>query len=879
MSSLLAPSGQQLVSALDTLLEREPDARLLGMRSPVRRPWPEAIERRGQRFQVVWCESALEVREALSGLEQGDGARLLVMTPLDDVQLGPDIAARLPQARLKTASRWDALRSAFRARDLDPRLRGQGWLCDLLVERVPGDGYPPVPGGVLDLDTAWRSCLLHVLGLQDGHADAGVLLEWTTTEGSLERFQAIPPTARAQLLEKLATQGGAAAALVSKAIAAGQGADALAVGLVCGIVFASGSADLALREAAVRLEPMIGGNNIAPEAGSTLAEAARKVLVRMEGNRALEAQARAEAILASIKAADFAALSPALTVGLDTRIAAAAVAALKAAGSDSAQDADHVIQLVRRTLEHDRAREHKARLDRLQMAARLSRWLVSRRRAVASFASAVKAYVDDGGFVDWARQVLLAGDGLPEVATAYSKLRELARERREEENKAFAELLADWNSSGAAGDEALPIERVLDTIVAPLASHAPILLLILDGLSFAVARPLVADVARLGWTELAPSGRTAAPAVVAALPTITEISRMSLFAGSLTRGDAGAERTAFASHSKLRQVSRAGRPPVLFHKAHLGAGPELDEQVRSAIADTGQKVVGVVHNAVDSQLAGSDQIDVSWSADTLRQLSALLRAARESGRLVILTGDHGHVIEAGTSLSQGGTGDRWRAGSEAHEGEIEVRGGRLLAPNGARGAVLAWSERVRYAAKRSGYHGGASPQEVLIPLTILTGATAPRDWVEAPPAEPSWWAERSGLPLEPPQKPQTQGKGRDAQQPGLFDRPMPTEAWIEAIFVTSTYAAQKAIAGRGAPEDGQVRKLVSALATRGGRLSRTTLAQALGVPAFRAAGIVNAARRLLNVDQAQVLSIDSVGDEVVLDVALLRYQFQLGETP
>ena len=66
---------------------------------------------------------------------------------------------------------------------------------------------------------------------------------------------------------------------------------------------------------------------------------------------------------------------------------------------------------------------------------------------------------------------------------------------------------------------------------------------------------------------------------------------------------------------------------------------------------------------------------------------------------------------------------------------------------------------------------------------------------------------------------------------------------------------------------------------RGGRLSRTALAQALGVPAFRTAGIVNATRRLINVDQAQVLSIDCAGDEVFLDVRLLRLQFELGEAP
>jgi hypothetical protein len=63
---------------------------------------------------------------------------------------------------------------------------------------------------------------------------------------------------------------------------------------------------------------------------------------------------------------------------------------------------------------------------------------------------------------------------------------------------------------------------------------------------------------------------------------------------------------------------------------------------------------------------------------------------------------------------------------------------------------------------------------------------------------------------------------------------------------------------------------VAALAARGGRLSRIALAQALQLPAFRASGLVNAARRVLNVDQAQVLSIDATTDEVVLNMRLLR---------
>ncbi len=56
-------------------------------------------------------------------------------------------------------------------------------------------------------------------------------------------------------------------------------------------------------------------------------------------------------------------------------------------------------------------------------------------------------------------------------------------------------------------------------------------------------------------------------------------------------------------------------------------------------------------------------------------------------------------------------------------------------------------------------------------------------------------------------------------------------------------------------------------------MSRAGLAQALHVPKLRLGGLVSAVRRVLNLDQAQVLRDD--GDDIVLDEGLLRAQFGL----
>jgi hypothetical protein len=137
----------------------------------------------------------------------------------------------------------------------------------------------------------------------------------------------------------------------------------------------------------------------------------------------------------------------------------------------------------------------------------------------------------------------------------------------------------------------------------------------------------------------------------------------------------------------------------------------------------------------------------------------------------------------------------------------------------------------------------------------------------------------------PPVLPSARRRPAETRQPELFAPTVPPEAregapaplWMAALFASDTFATQRRLAGRGAPGDEQVRSLLCALAIRGGRLSQTGLAQALSIPLLRVAGLVSAARRLLNLDQAQVLVTD--GDEVVLDERLLRVQFDLGDGP
>jgi hypothetical protein len=131
-------------------------------------------------------------------------------------------------------------------------------------------------------------------------------------------------------------------------------------------------------------------------------------------------------------------------------------------------------------------------------------------------------------------------------------------------------------------------------------------------------------------------------------------------------------------------------------------------------------------------------------------------------------------------------------------------------------------------------------------------------------------------PLGEPKRRPAKVSGRQAE---LFEglEPVAARTWIDRLFASPTYAAQKRLAGRVAPRDEDVARLLQVLDQRGGRLSETALAQALRQPAIRMSGLVSAAARVLNVDQSRILHLDRVSHTVTLERALLERQFELGK--
>ena len=84
-------------------------------------------------------------------------------------------------------------------------------------------------------------------------------------------------------------------------------------------------------------------------------------------------------------------------------------------------------------------------------------------------------------------------------------------------------------------------------------------------------------------------------------------------------------------------------------------------------------------NAIDDHLAKGSQIEVPWILRHIPVLEQLLSPVGEAGRTVVLTSDHGHIIEWESSYRGADSGERYRSNDgDPLEGELIVRGSRVI---------------------------------------------------------------------------------------------------------------------------------------------------------------------------------------------------------
>ena len=903
------------------------------------------------RVRIEPCVSALAVREALLSRRRDEW--LIVLTDRSDEDLGAGVLSHFVGHRLRTPDPWAAVRHRFAATGIDPAIfaaAGDRDVATGLLVATPSDGWPPAPGGVLTRAHAFGAVAAAHLGLSDPVIDIAAVLAWAAGPALPERISDLRMLAGDGVTDAVlawaAERTGAIAAAVLHLLRGGEARDVVPLGLVAGVLAdardnrATEDAQVA-RDALIRMETRFGGAVLPSQALTSWAVEASAVITGMLRVNARKASgeallARADHLLDGARAAGLADGSDLLPSGLTRRFAALAGELRAAAGSRAEAEADPDRAIVTRN-GLDRverawasvAAHHLAGDDRrthaFHAAVRLTRWLADAAPKGTGLPGLLRRHADQDAWADSAVNDAAAGASDPELGAGLAAVLAAARARRAAHDVVFAAALASHTRDDRSDRDLLHVEDLLPDVVMPLADKAPVLLLVLDGMSAGVGTEVVTSILgrpRDGWAEALLSGQSRRAAALAVLPTLTEVSRASLLSGGLRRGGQDTERNGYAALARAHRLTDA----PLFHKRPLDSarpGYAIADDVAAAITNvTRYPLVTCVLNSIDDALDRSDPGGTSWGADTVKHLDPLLERARHAGRTVILTADHGHIIERrqGTQRPYPDmSSSRSRSASTPPGGgEVLITGTRVLLHDGT--AVLAVDENLRYGPTKSGYHGGASPAEVVVPVTVLVAGAVPADsgLRLAPPQEPSWWtdpvlptgpvlstasattgaspATRAGAARNPTSAPRSPRPSADlAKRPDetiitLFDEPESEaggaapeattlratgpEVTAEAVLTSPAYKANKKRAGRVSVSDAQVGALLTALAgSPSHRLAPVAAASALQVSPVVLRGAIMQAQQLLNIDGAAVIRIDADGATVILDGAALAEQY------
>jgi hypothetical protein len=101
------------------------------------------------------------------------------------------------------------------------------------------------------------------LGIEAARPDAVALLLWAMDPDADPRLAQLPAPARIDVMRWLGETAGVAGEMVLGCVDAGRTADALPLGLVCGVVFAQdGEGQASLGQAAIRLERFVNGKHV-----------------------------------------------------------------------------------------------------------------------------------------------------------------------------------------------------------------------------------------------------------------------------------------------------------------------------------------------------------------------------------------------------------------------------------------------------------------------------------------------------------------------------------------------------------------------------------------------------------------------------------------
>lgn len=503
----------------------------------------------------------------------------------------------------------------------------------------------------------------------------------------------------------------------------------------------------------------------------------------------------------------------------------------------------------------------KAELLVLEAMARLSRYLDEPTAAPPSIAEHVRRYQRAGAFADLAAlQLRRAMAGVGVYLAEAAKLLGRYRQRRDQDNLAFAQALAAGYEPALHHGDVVPLHRLWKRLVVPAwqeTPDAPLYLVVLDGCSYPVFLDLIYELAQhaafpMGLRADA-DGRVAGLPALSPLPTITSHARGAIFLGELPQDPLVAE-TVFRDQQEARtdkarfnqNAALGTRTRALFLKGDLGDGGQA---LLATLRDPAVQVVATVFNAVDDQIGSSNTgAVVRLAPESIMGFRPSLEAALRAGRRVLITADHGHSPFVDNSLRAGDGGTPrflpLAAGEAPPAGFLEIDVAGLGGPPGRR--AFAWKSGAYLGGQQVGFHGGCGLEEMVVPLAWIERGGLQAD-------EPAWWYGRGTLPIVEPVR-------REPEVPAPVKNPTPLPASRPQLDLFDLGAKA---AGLGLPADllatlGEDERVFLVLLHENGTLKTSDVVAKMRKPAPRVNGLVVQLRRRLHGASLEVFVIETL---------------------
>ena len=880
---------------------------------------PASFALDGEPWRVVPTRCELDLRESLPRPEDRTAVGRVILVDWTAEVLPLDVSCRLAGGRLYHVARDARLAALFGARQVEPGLAATALAKVLLSGNIPTPRK--VQGLRLTRADAWLALLDHRLRLpEEALASSGALLAWASrSEGGVAFVRSCEAddlwrNARRELQDWLRSALGEPALVIWQAWEAGLADRLLDVLPLLAAARQAGDAFLA-GQLAGQLSAWLGAlagavrNQESALVDAELVDAA----LPPERRARLALLERSQALATTAGLGALAALSELLPGGHAAReqsAAAATEAFLTAPSAEAARAVVDAFEAIARHTLDPLLRPDSATREARRSIARLVSWLSSRppkgppgtrwQPAV----DLARRYAEEGGHLEWARQQVRGLRGVEPTLLAAGRATDAAvAAAQREEHRAFAEAFVAWAEAGRPSMGALPIDHVGKDIIAPFLKENPrrkLLVVLMDGMSQAACVQLLTRLGAvkrwgpIAWRRPGWYGALPLPPVLAVAPTLTELSRGAFFAGKTNARfydeGTGKDPKRWREHRAVADLLGEDTPP-LFMRADLLSGHDLARPIRDAVRGD-CRAVAVVVNAVDEDLKSSVQVTKDYSQTAVLPLEALLSAAEEGERAVLLVADHGHVLGDGATTRPGRLGGdrpggaRWRALSsgESPEPEEVVLPRSAWTPRGFERTAVLWDPAVVNRSPSYGEHGGLSLSETVAPVLLI----AP-DWLErAVPDDaglavrslpaPAWWELRVPRTARPTAEcTPTPAPARPQQT--LFTPPptareaprlAPTSPLVEALRHSAIFRAQ--VEGQPVAEVERVLAWLGALAQGGDALPTGDFATAAGVRPHQVGGAV-ARMGILNADGFAMVEHDHVGRRVVLHRSRLSQHY------